>query len=172
MSQVAVNLLYTAIFSNTLNFNASVTHDRDKQAFTQLKSLADLPDNWLELYYSELESDVFADPHEAIVKDIKTTVLPQFSHKFIIGQLELWNSRKFLTDYQSVIKKALEEHESPYWFFTSPSISDGYNYLYTENPELKDLLTRLVGAKFNGDLGETDKLYLRKEILKKLQEYK
>ena len=172
LSQISVNLLYTAIFSNTLNFNASVTHDRDKRAFAQLGKLVDLPPNWPEIYYSELEADVFANPSEAIVKDIKTTVLSKFPHPFIIGQLELWNSQKFLVNHMGTIKEALQAPGNPYWFFTSPSISDGHNYLYTENPGLKDLLTRLIGAKFTGDLGTTDKLYLRKEILKKLQEYK
>ena len=46
ISDISANLLYTGIISNTLNFNASVTHERDITASNQLKKIITLPDNW------------------------------------------------------------------------------------------------------------------------------
>ena len=37
------NALYTAVVSNTLNFKAELTTDRDKKAFRELKDFVDLP---------------------------------------------------------------------------------------------------------------------------------
>ena len=59
---------------------------------------------------------------------------------------------------------------NPKWLLTSPSISEGKNYIYSKNEEIKKLLAKTIKAKFVGDLGTTNKLWLRKEILKKLQE--
>lgn len=169
LSQVAINLLYTAIFSNTLNFKASVTSNRDKLAFTELSKLTSLPTNWIETYYTELSTDVFANPSEAIIKDIKTTQFSGYSEPFIIGQLELWDGKDFIFKHKTIIKDALTQAGSPYWFMTVPSISEGKNYLYSENSEVQSILIRTIGAKFTGDTGETSKLWLRKEILRELQ---
>ena len=87
----------------------------------------------------------------------------------VIGQLEFWDSRNFVLNNLKDIETALTSFGNPKWFLTSPSISEGKNYLFTKNPEMKKLLEKLIGAKFNGDIGTTDKLWLRKEILKELQ---
>ena len=42
--------------------------------------------------------------------------------------------------------------------------------MYTKYPEVKELLEKIIHAKFDGDIGTTDKLWLRKEIQKKLQD--
>jgi len=78
-------------------------------------------------------------------------------------------SEKFLKSHLKEIERALTSFGSENWFLTSPSINEGKNYLFTKNPEMKKLLEKLIGAKFNGDIGTTDKLWLRKEILKELQ---
>lgn len=169
LSKVSTHLLYTAIFSNTLNFNSSVTHDRDRQAFSEISGQINLPDNWITTYYQQLEFGSISDPVSAIKNDIKIVKSPLFSQPIFIGQLELWQNKDFIQKNKDVIKSTLTEKGSPYWFFTSPSISEGKNYLYTENSEIKDFLTHNFAAQFTQDLGITPKLYLRKEILKKLQ---
>ena len=45
ISSLSANLLYTAINSNTLNFRSSVTTERDKKAFEEIKPFTDLPDS-------------------------------------------------------------------------------------------------------------------------------
>lgn len=168
ISKISANLLYTAIFSNTLNFNAGVTTDRDRIAFNELKGFVDLPESWIDLYYQESESQILIDPVLAIKSDTKVVDFPNENIKITIGQMELWNSFKFINEYKESIKNVLEGFGSEEWFMTAPSISEGKNYIFCENQKTKDILTSILDIKFNGDLGVTSKLWLRKEILKKI----
>jgi len=138
ISEINANLVYTAIASNTLNFQASVTTKKDKKAFKNISKFTNLPKNWIETYFKDQEKESLENPIEAILKD--------------------------------TIEIALTSFGKPKWFLTSPSISEGKNYLFTKNPEIKKLLEKIIDAKFDGDIGTTDKLWLRKEILKKIQE--
>ena len=59
ISDISINLIYTAIFSNTLNFNASVTTDRDRIAFKEVGEISHLGSNWIQKYYQETEKKKF-----------------------------------------------------------------------------------------------------------------
>jgi len=168
ISKISANLLYTAIFSNTLNFNASVATDRDENAFQELKKNISLPSDWVNLYYKESEELVINNPELAIRNDTRVVDFPEKNIKITIGQIELWNSHEFITKNKKVIKKTLLSFGNNEWFMTAPSISEGKNYIYTESQSIKDNLAELIDANFEGDLGVTKKLWLRKEILKKM----
>lgn len=170
VSPLSANLLFTAIISNTLNFNSSVVTGRDKKALRQLKRKTDLPLNWIEMYFTEVEEAVFKSPVRAIKGDTKVQKIGK--RVFVIGQLELWKAREFLMANRTEISSVLADFGGDFWFYTSPSIAEGRNYLYTEGVEIKRLLERFIGARFRGSVGVTDRLWLRKEILKKLMESK
>jgi len=163
INQIPANLLYTAIVSNTLNFKASVTTPRDLKAIKEIKPSTSLPANWIEKYYQEVEKGIYQDPIKAILGDTKGTT------DVVIGQIELWDSRNFINKYLKEIKTAMESYGNPNWFFSSPSISEGKNYLFAKSKNTKKKLREIIGASFKGNLGTTRKLWLRKEILKELQ---
>ncbi len=163
VSTTSANLLYAAIISNTLNLNASVTNKRDKKALGKLKNYINLPTNWIEQYFKEQEIAVLKNPQKEIVNDTK--IVDISGKQTVIGQLELWHSRQFIQEHKKDIYKAMESFKNPRWFFTSPSISEGKNYLLTEDKELVDLLAETIGAEFSNEFGVTDRLWLRKEIL-------
>lgn len=168
ISKISANLLYTAIFSNTLNFKASVTTDRDILAFEELKRYVDTPVNWIEKYYSESEEQTMSDPISAVKNDTKVVDFPDKKIKITIGQIELWNSLGFIKNNIETIKDTLQGFGCDEWFMTAPSISEGKNYIFTNNEKVKNMLKKLIQVTFNGDIGVTNKLWLRKEILKKL----
>ena len=168
ISEINANLVYTAIASNTLNFQASVTTKKDKKAFKNISKFTNLPKNWIETYFKDQEKESLENPIEAILKDTKGT--GEVGSEIVVGQLEFWDSRNFVFNNLKDIEIALTSFGKPKWFLTSPSISEGKNYLFTKNSEIKKLLTETIDAKFDGDIGTTDKLWLRKEILKKIQE--
>ncbi|MDP2860647.1 MAG: DHH family phosphoesterase [bacterium] len=170
ISPASANLLYVTIFTHTLNFQSSVTTERDKAAFRALKPLTALSDNWADEYYEEREKTVYSSPLEAIIQDTKVLFLPGLNRELVIGQLELWDSSKFIKKHLDKVEAALVGFGNEDWFFTSPSISEGKTYLFTKSKVVKELLEKALNLKFSGDLGEAPKLYLRKEILKKLQE--
>ncbi|OGM13179.1 hypothetical protein A3D84_05400 [Candidatus Woesebacteria bacterium RIFCSPHIGHO2_02_FULL_42_20] len=162
VSKTSARLLLTAIVSNTLNFKSSVTINRDKNAYKELSKYARLGNNWAQKYFREVEENVYQNPDASLKNDSKGL------SDIAIGQIELWDSSKFFSKYLPIAKKVLTGFGNPKWFLTSPSISEGVNYIYSENDEVKFLLSKHIGAKFEGDIGKTRKLWLRKEILKVL----
>lgn len=168
ISKVSANLLYTAIFSNTLNFNSSVATTRDQDAFQELKKYVSLPYDWIDVYYKESEEQTKNNPELAIRNDTKVVYFPEKNIKITIGQIELWNSYEFINNNKEIIKKTLLNFGNNEWFMTAPSISEGKNYIYTESKSIKDNLSKLIDANFEKNIGVTKKLWLRKEILKKM----
>lgn len=161
ISTVSANLLYTAIASNTLNFKASVTTKRDINAFTELRTHTNLGSNWIKTYFLDQDKETEANVRLAIKNDTKNL-------EPIIGQLELWDSREIIEKNLDDIERVLLSFKKRDWFLTSPCISEGKNYLFTKVPEMKMILERTINAKFKGDIGTTDKLWLRKEIFAKI----
>lgn len=162
ISKLSARLIVTAIISNTLNFKASVTTKRDVKAYKGLKKIAKLPKDWIKVYFSDQDKETHFNIKSALINDTKNL-------EPIIGQLELWDSKIIVLKYQKEIEEALLSFGRLNWFLTAPSISEGKNYLYTKNPKMKDLLRKTINAKFDGDIGTTDKLWLRKEIFQKTQ---
>jgi len=160
--KTSANLLYTAIISNTLNFKSSVTTTRDIKAIKELKPFTSLPSDWTKKYYQEVEAGIYQDPIGSVLGDSKG------DGRYLIGQIELWDSRNFINKHLKEIETAMESYGRQDWFFTSPSISEGKNYLLCKNEAIKDKLKGIIDAQFEGNLGTTKKLWLRKEILKLL----
>ena len=172
ISTLSANLLAMAIVSNTLNFKASVTTTRDSAAFKELQAYIDLPENWIETYFTETEQDIFTNTQAVIANDTKIQEIPNLHKTFVIGQIELWDSRKFIENHQKDIDAVLESFENPDWFMTSPSISEGKNYIYTKSEYIQDLFSKYFDVEFKGNIGTTKKLWMRKEILKVTYEIK
>jgi len=171
ISQVSARLIVTAIVSNTLNFKATVTDKRDLRAYDKLIGIAKLPYNWTEKYFEEQEASVFKNPQKEIKNDTHVEKFPNSEEKLIIAQIELWDSRKFIDNYKEDIKKALESFKTPLWFLTSPSISEGKNYIYCENERVKDMLRQKLNIVFKNNIGTTKNLILRKEIKRVIYNY-
>lgn len=168
ISPVAANLLYTAIISNTLNFNSSLATERDKKAFQELEKYITLPKNWYISYFKDQEKSAFINPENAILNDTKIQIIKGI--KCAVAQLELWNSQNFLKENQNRIQAVLSTLETPYWMLISPSLGDGRSYIFTKSETLKNFLRQSLPIYFSStDIGIIPKLYLRKEILKKIQ---
>lgn len=167
ISETSLKLLYTAIFANTLNFKSSVTTNRDLTAFSDIQSRVSLDKNYIASYYEEVESAMFSDPISSIKSDTKIVDILKNELKLVIGQIELWNSKEFVYKNMQKIEKALSSFGYENWFLTSPSISEGRNYIFTKSEAVKNILRDNLDIKFDGDLGVTNKLWLRKEILRK-----
>lgn len=164
----SADLLSAAIISNTLNFKASVTTARDTKAFQDLKEYIDFPEGWIERYFKEIEQAVWQKPKEAMNKDRRIDKFKDINYN--IFQLEMWNAKDFVDENLASIFEVFDSYPNSRTFFTAPSISEGYNYLVTRDQEVKESLERLVDAHFDGEIGKTPKLYLRKEIIKLLKE--
>lgn len=166
VDSTTASLLITAILSNTLNLKSSVTTKRDKDALTQLWEYSRLPKDWATTYFGEVDSGIFNNVFEAVRSDIK--VVDFGSVSVTVGQIELWDGEKFILNFESEIKKALASFGNTRWFITIASISEGKNYFLTNTKELENALIDGMGAVFSHNIGTTNKLWLRKEILNRL----
>lgn len=167
ISKISANLLISAILSNTLNFKAFVTSQRDIDAFSQLKAYSDLPDNWVEIYFKDQEIFTYKNPYQSVKEDT-ISITTRLPYKLVIGQLELWNSSNYFENHLEEAIRALKDFGEEHWFLTSPSISEGKNYIYCENIELQEELKKMLEIDFRNNIAVTNKLILRKEIKKML----
>lgn len=170
ISKVSANLLYTAIISNTLNFESSLIDTRDKIAFEELKQYIDLPKDWASIYLKEVEEDILKDVKQAILNDTKVFEIPSINFPLTIGQIEIWNTDKFLLQKQEM-EKALKSFSCEDWLLNIACISKKINYIYTKSDKIKKILSEIISINFDGDIGTTNKLWLRKEIVSKLYKY-
>ncbi len=168
MSELAARLLATAIISNTLNFRAQLTTQRDRAAYAQVATRANLPASWVGAYYEEQEQSILSTVANALRNDTKIQKVPNLGLTLVIGQLELWDSPKLLTVLENQIVEVMHSYGNSQWFFSSPCIREGKNYLICPSPAVRNLLTRAIGAEFVEDKGTTPQLWLRKEILREL----
>ena len=169
ISENNANLLVAAIVSNTLNFRSSMTHERDRVAFADLQSHISMPATWVVDYFKESEAEIFHDVSGSLATDIKVVDAPDLGLTLVIGQIELCDGNMFIEKYKEIIKKVLSGFGKEHWFMSVPSISENKNYFYTEDPISKKLLINAINAEFNGDVGTTNKLWMRKEILRDLK---
>lgn len=168
ISAKSANLLLIGTVSNTLNFGAQVTTERDIRAAKELESRIDLPKDWKETYFKEQEETALKDPENTIRNDTKTLDIPGLGLPLVMGQLELWDSRDFLGNHQDKIRRVLASYNVEDWFMSLPCIKERINYVYAENERVKALLGEIIDARFEGNIGKTDKMWLRKEVRKRL----
>jgi len=168
ISQVSAKLLYAAIVSNTLNFKATITSPRDAQAFQELSEKANIPKEWIEKYFIDQEEYIYKNPRQAVIDDIKIIEFPNLGKKITIGQIELWDSKKFVMDYKPLIKEILDNFGHKIWFFNAPCIARGTTYVLAEDEYIKAVLQEKFGFSFDENIGESSKLIERKEFVKEI----
>lgn len=160
ISTVNANLLYTAIFANTLDFRAHVTTKRDRIAFEELFSYTELPENWKSHYYQEIEEGFKDALVTHIKKDAKTIHYGETPFNF--GQIEVWNAGFALERMKEEFKPSDE------WFINIASIEEGRSYFYTNSDRLKRSLKAIEAKPYAADLQVANRLWLRKELLRAL----
>lgn len=165
ISTINANLLYTAIFANTLNFKSHVTTDRDKIASEELLKHIDLPNNWIATYYAEVAEEFNKGLSEHIHKDTKIVNLSGSSFNF--GQIEIWNATPIIAMFDHKFHPKPNEE----WLVNIASIEEGCSYFYSNSDRLqKKIMQVTAGKKINRFLQVSHRLWLRKEILRELLE--
>lgn len=167
ISEKSARLLAVAILSNTLNFGAVITQERDHTAFAELQTIAPLEEQWIAHYFTEQEEAMMQDVRQSIINDTKVFTISSVPFAFTIGQLELWDGSSFLKENTDTIESALASFGHEHWIMNIPSLSEKKNHFYTKNEELKALFSQGLSITFDGDYATSHRLWLRKEILKK-----
>ena len=169
MSLTSARLLVCGILDNTLNFGAKVSTPRDKAAYEALLSRAKLPADWTATYFSECQASILANPKTAIKNDTKLLRFASFDPDAALaaGQLVAWDGRQVLGQYLDILKHAMDSTApKSKWFINMVSIEEGRSYFVSDNGAVRAWLTRLLGVTFEGAVATSNRLWLRKEIVK------
>lgn len=166
MSETSARLLISGILDNTLDFKATVTTARDRKAYEELSKIANLPDNWAALYFSECEESIFADIKSALINDTKNMNFPNSDiGDLCVGQLVIWNAERAINQQRSAIEATLSS-QSENWFVNIVSIKDGKSTFLASNTTVINWLQETLELQFDDRLSQADRLWLRKEIMK------
>ncbi|MBA3236785.1 MAG: DHH family phosphoesterase [Parachlamydiaceae bacterium] len=163
ISSTSANLLYTAIFANTLNFKSGVTDERDLIAFEEISKYINLPNEWKSIYYQEIAAGFDKELSDHIKSDTKTINLEGLP--FYFGQIEVWNAKSIIVDFTSRFTPLSDEE----WLINIASIEEGRSYIYSNSARLRHKLLEIVDGKaVNEHFLKAHRLWLRKEILREL----
>ena len=165
ISETSARLLICGILDNTLNFGAKVTTERDKKAYEALLPKANLTDDWPQRYFEECQKALLKNAESAIKSDSKTLDFYTYPRPIRFGQAVVWQGQEALSTYRHTIKRALSSAQ-PDWFMNLISVGERKSYFVTDNQEVQQWLTVMLGVHFNGNLAIADQLWLRKEVIK------
>ncbi len=160
-------LLYGAIYSNTLNFKASITSERDKKAADWLEKQVQIPDGFI--------YDMFTAKTEAAKKDIRKVLLADYkeftfgSKKFGITQLEVVRlkalMKQCLDTVLCVLRDFQQQHGLYFVFLTSVDLEKNFNLFVSHDTHTQSLISRVFDVTFNENVAEKSGVLLRKEIV-------
>ena len=170
ISRESAILLYYGIVSNSVNLKSDVTSTRDI-AMT----------NWLATQFNEISKEKITELF------IKKSVIPEQelqyamelgntwnyrNQKIAIGQLELANIRSFLSEKKekiiSIMQKEKNDRKLDYIFLNCIDILEGFNIVMTIDQETEKFLKNNFGFSFFDGMFQTEKIILRKELIRKL----
>lgn len=171
ISKESATLLYAAIISNTINFKANVTTDRDREVTTWLLEKIELPSTFIHdmfMHKSNLEGDLY---------DILYGDFAWFSFgttKVGISQLEIVDVEKFVHDRKEEIVSALNKLKDEYSlnmiFFTCIDIEKATNTFLVIDKESQQLLEQTLLVKFENNIAHKDGIIMRKSIVPLIKE--
>ncbi len=157
-------LLVAGILDNTLNLKASITTDRDCNAYNELLRLGKVPEDFYKEYFSACEAKITKDFEKAIKDDLKIEkagILPE-----VIGQMIVLNLDNF--DHKKMEEVLIEY---PEWIMNVILLEEGKSYIYFGGDDVKQRLELLFDKKCENDnLLVLDKFLLRKQIMKKARD--
>lgn len=166
MPSVIAKLLGTAILDNTLDFTSAMTTERDKQAYRALKQLGEINDEWKSQYFAECQETIMSDLPRAIANDFKIIEVPWLKTEVCFGQLVVWNGQSVLAQRREVETElaAIRAH----WFMNVVSVEERKSYFLCGDSATQQWLAELleISPGAPGCL-ETDRAWLRKEVLKR-----
>ena len=80
-----------------------------------------------------------------------------------------WEGKIVIDQYSDVLDNIMEQYEPTPWMVNIINVGYGYNYLYTTNLAAKNILEKELSVTFEGTVAKTNKLLMRKYIMKVLQ---
>ncbi len=168
-------LLYGAIISNTLNFQAKVTTDQDRAMVTYLKEKFYFPEDFAHKMFLS-KSDLSG---EKLIKTIRGDFAGFKSHNFggkkvSMAQIEMIEGQKLVENRKDEIvfeiKAIMKELDLDVVFLTIIDLEANQNILVAPSKGIEDLLNEILNIKFQNQIAIRPGLIMRKEIVPLVRE--
>jgi inorganic pyrophosphatase/exopolyphosphatase len=165
-------LLCGGIISNTLNFRATMTTDRDHRAYAWLNNIANLPnDFWRELFMakSDLSGEKLA---ERIKGDFSQFVFG--GKKLGIAQIEMIGAESLIhergQEIAVILKSIKEQLRLDLIFLNTIELEACKNVFIATDPDMQQLLEQVLKVSFKGGVAQRPTFLMRKQIAPLLRE--
>lgn len=172
ISHLSAILLYGAIISNTLNFQAKVTTDRDRAAGAWLKENYKFNDDFAKEMFAAKSDLTGGKLKELMMGELavyemsgKRECIFQLE---IIGGAELINHR--LDEILAIMHEAQDNHQIDICLTSIVELEKNCNYLICDDELTKKLVSKALDIRFEGPVAKRNGLIMRKEIVPLLKE--
>ena len=171
MSTESAALLFSAICSNTINFQANVTTPRDHKMAVFLKTKFPLPKNYVHEMFS-YKSALNETLKLRLSHEIATFKFNLYSLGIV--QLELMDSSNFINENLEEIQKILlelkKEKTLDLIFLTCIDVEKGFNEFVTVDKITEELVEEVLKVKFHDSIAKRKGILMRKEIVPLIKE--
>lgn len=167
MSRSTALLLIAAILDNTLNLTSSNTTTEDIETFKELCRKENIGEDWCASYFTEVQVNVEADLQNALLNDTKTVRNnPGLPPR--VSQITVWDAQSILERLPE-IRQWLGDTES--WMINIIDIQHRCSYFVCDDEAYQQKISQVFDIQFASGVAKTPVSYLRKEIIKKTQDY-
>ena len=166
MSRPTALLLIAAILDNTLDLTSSNTTPEDIRVFDALCNKEQIGDEWRAAYFSEVQDSVEADLKNALYNDVKIIrdhpILPEN-----VSQICVWDAQRIIGRLDEIRQWFNEKWDG--WMMNIIDIKRRCSYFVCDDAQLQQVFAQLFGVRFDSGVAKAPKSYLRKEIIKMIQ---
>lgn len=166
-------LLYYAIVSNTINFKANVTTEKDIRLSTWLKEKLGKRSNFISEMFDYKTHNLSVD---------KQSFLDSFSSFFKIGgkhigivQLEITNVDNFIeSNYEacmSIMREMKDQFLLDMVFITHIDLVEGFNKFLAYETETQNMLSSIFEISFEKSVAKRNGVIMRKEVVPLIKAY-
>jgi len=172
ISVPAATLLYGAIISNTLNFRAKVTTDRDR-----------LMADWLNTklgFGNDFTDGMFRAKSDLLGEKLAERIRGDFAwfdirgKKIGIAQLEIMDAKELVKSRKDetigILANLKSELSLDQIFISLIDLGEGFNIFITTESETQELLAKILGIEFRENAAIRDGFIMRKEIVPLIKE--
>jgi manganese-dependent inorganic pyrophosphatase len=174
ISVPAATMLYGAIVSNTLNFRAKVTSDRDRKMADWLNQKLELGKGFIEEMFRAKSNMKGSYLEQAVDADFAWFDFGAGS-KIGYAQLEMMDARQLVNtrkdELLTVLNELKEKEGVDRIFLSLIDLGEGFNIFVTDDQKMQKTLTNVLGITFENNVAIRSGFIMRKEVTPLLKEY-
>lgn len=171
ISRGSAGLLYSAIVSNTINFQVPITTERDKKMAAWLMKKAKINKNYVRQMFT----------HKSDIKDIGDAIMQDAAYfsfggkEIAIAQLEILNAEAYVKKNINKIRNELENlkvsERKDFVFLNCIDVEKAKNIIVALDDQTAWLLASAANLAFHENVAKTEKILMRKQIVPMIKKF-